>query len=171
MRHLVYTILITKNGTSCHLWSKETLVKHQKISKYYENNCPTNFILLFLSLLAPPIVKRSQIYSGIYFIFLKHALRETWRCFDIKFIPQWLDRKSSYQVNQSLATEFLQLNCPYFRLKLCEISWVTKIVKEVMFGEVWGELETKKFFRDRRLHFLLFFMSLLTAVIVKNSFI
>ena len=27
------------SNTSFHLWSKENLVKHQRVSKYYENNC------------------------------------------------------------------------------------------------------------------------------------
>ena len=29
-----------------HLWWKENLVKHQKVSKYYENDYLQNFILL-----------------------------------------------------------------------------------------------------------------------------
>ena len=36
---LVYTMFITNNCASFHLWCKENLVKHQKVWKYYENNC------------------------------------------------------------------------------------------------------------------------------------
>ena len=32
-------MFISNNCTSFHLWRKENLVKHQKISKCYENDC------------------------------------------------------------------------------------------------------------------------------------
>ena len=35
----VYTMFITNNHASFHLWWKENLAKHQKASKYYENDC------------------------------------------------------------------------------------------------------------------------------------
>ena len=38
-RQLVYTMLISNNRTSFHLWRKENLVKHQRVLKYYENDC------------------------------------------------------------------------------------------------------------------------------------
>ena len=44
---------------------KQNLVKHQKVSKHYENGCLLNFLLLFISLLAVPIVKRSHIWARI----------------------------------------------------------------------------------------------------------
>ena len=40
---------------------KERLVKHQKVSKYYENDYLKNFLLLFMSLLTAAIVKNSHI--------------------------------------------------------------------------------------------------------------
>ena len=43
MRQFVYTLFITTNPASFHLWWKWSLVKHQKFSKYYENDC--SFIL------------------------------------------------------------------------------------------------------------------------------
>ena len=39
MRQLVYVMFITNNRASFHLWGKENLVKHQKVSKCYENRC------------------------------------------------------------------------------------------------------------------------------------
>ena len=39
MRQLVYTMFISNNRASFHLWWKEHFVKHQKVSKYYENDC------------------------------------------------------------------------------------------------------------------------------------
>ena len=38
VRQLVYITLISNNRASFHLWRKENLVKHQKVSKYYEND-------------------------------------------------------------------------------------------------------------------------------------
>ena len=32
-------MFITNSHSSFHLWSKENLVKHQKVSKYYEHDC------------------------------------------------------------------------------------------------------------------------------------
>ena len=39
MKQLAYTMFISNNRASFHLWSKENLVKHQRVSKYYENDC------------------------------------------------------------------------------------------------------------------------------------
>ena len=56
-----------------------------------------------MSLLAVFIVKNSHILAGIYFIFLKKVLDQTWKAFNNKFGHYWKDRKSSYQVGQILA--------------------------------------------------------------------
>ena len=42
-------MFITNNRATLHLWWKENLVKHQKVSKYYENDCLKNFLVLFMS--------------------------------------------------------------------------------------------------------------------------
>ena len=49
---------ITNNHGSVYMWWKENLVKHQKVSKYYNHDCPQNFILLFMPSLKVPIVKK-----------------------------------------------------------------------------------------------------------------
>ena len=67
-------MFITPNHASFHLWCIENLVKYQKISKYYATDCLQTFILLFMFLLTAPIVKNSNILTGIYFIFLKNVL-------------------------------------------------------------------------------------------------
>ena len=38
MRQLVHTVFVSNNRASFHLWWKENLVKHQEVSKYYEND-------------------------------------------------------------------------------------------------------------------------------------
>ena len=32
-------MFMSNNRASFNLWSKENLVKHQRVAKYYENNC------------------------------------------------------------------------------------------------------------------------------------
>ena len=44
-------MLISKNRASFHLWRKENLLKHHKVSKYYKSGCLEKFILIFLPLL------------------------------------------------------------------------------------------------------------------------
>ena len=36
MKQLVYKVFLSNNRASFHLWLKKNLVKHQKVSKYYE---------------------------------------------------------------------------------------------------------------------------------------
>ena len=40
---LVYTMFIVHNHASFHLWWKENLLTHQKVSKYYENDWGSKF--------------------------------------------------------------------------------------------------------------------------------
>ena len=54
---------------------RENLLNHQKVSKNYEHDCLQNFILLFMSLLVTLFVENSNIFAGIYFIFLKKLPR------------------------------------------------------------------------------------------------
>ena len=55
---LIYQF-ININHSSFHLWGKENLLNHQKISKYYEHDYLQNFLLLFMSLLTALIVENS----------------------------------------------------------------------------------------------------------------
>ena len=73
----------TDNHASLDGRLKENLVKHQRVSKYYENECLQNFILLFCFVRAP-IVKNSHIWTGIYFFFRKNLLKQIyWKGSDI----------------------------------------------------------------------------------------
>ena len=56
-----------------------------------------------MSLLTALIVKNSYILAGIYYVFLKNVLYQTWKAFHTKFGPQCKDRESSYQVRGTLA--------------------------------------------------------------------
>ena len=74
-------------------------------------------------------------------------LKQTWHSFNTKFQTQWKDRESSYHV-----TIIVVLFCHSIALILALNSVkdlrVTKNVKEIKFGGVWGELESKKVSRD-----------------------
>ena len=142
MRILVFTLFITNNRPSFNSWLKETVVKRQEVSKYYENDCLQNFLLRFMSLLKANFVKNIHIWARIYFLLAKNLLQQNWNSFNTKFQPQSKLRKSSYEVTQLLA-----VFCYLIALILGENSVkgfpVTKIFKEIMFGEVWDELESK----------------------------
>ena len=122
VRQLVYTMFITNYRVSFHLLWKENLAKHQKFSTYFENKCLQFFIiiifffffilfnfiffiiffLLFMSLSTVPIVKKRYL-AGIYFIFQKNVLKQTWKSFNTKFRPQCKDWKTSLPAKQILA--------------------------------------------------------------------
>ena len=56
-----------------------------------------------MSLLTVKFGKGSHIWARIYLIFLKNVLKQNSNSFNIKFWPQWKDRKISYRVRQVLA--------------------------------------------------------------------
>ena len=47
VRQLVYTMFISNNRASFQFWRKENLVKHQRVSQYYENDCFTLYLYSF----------------------------------------------------------------------------------------------------------------------------
>ena len=77
---------------------KRSLVKHQKLSKYYEKDCVENFLLLFKFLLTGEFVINSHIKARIYFVFLKIILTQT-----RNFINVDINISQSYQGRQILA--------------------------------------------------------------------
>ena len=72
VRRLAHNMFMRDN----HLWWKKNLVKHQIVSKYYENEYLQNYILLFMSLLTIKSIKNSHIKARIYFTFLKNILKQ-----------------------------------------------------------------------------------------------
>ena len=145
MRMLVFTLFITNNRPSFNSWLKETVVKRQEVSKYYENDCLQNFLLRFMSLLKANFVKNIHIWARIYFLLAKSLLQQNRNSFNTIFQPQSKFRKSSYEVRQLLA-----VFCYLIALILGENSvksfGVIKIVKEIMFGGIWRQVRFKKMF-------------------------
>ena len=64
----VYTMFITNNHDSFHMWWKENLGKHWKVSKYYDQDRLKNILLHFTSLLRAPIFKNSHFLAEIFFL-------------------------------------------------------------------------------------------------------
>ena len=62
---------MNNNRPSFHLWRRENLVKHKKVSKYYEKDSLQNFLSLFMSLLTAKFVRNGHTYARIYFFFSK----------------------------------------------------------------------------------------------------
>ena len=70
-------MFVSNNRPSIHLLVKGNLVKHQKVSKYYEIDCLQNFILFFMLLLTTKFVKTSHTRDRIFFILMKDVLKQT----------------------------------------------------------------------------------------------
>ena len=65
-------MFITSNHGSFHLWLKDRLAKHKKVSKFLDHDYLQNFLLLFMFFLTASFVKSSShILAGFYFMFLK----------------------------------------------------------------------------------------------------
>ena len=146
MRQLVYTILISNNCSSLHLWWTENLVKLQQVSKYDEKDCLQIFLLLLMSLLETKFVKNSHILGKIYLIFLKNVLKKTRNSFNTKFQAQWKACSSSYQLKQILAV-FFDLISLILGQSSVEVLGVNEIVKEIKFEGVLDKLKSKKIFQ------------------------
>ena len=140
MRQLVYTMLISNNRPSFHLWWKENLGILQQVSKYYEKDCLQIFLLLLMSLLKTKFVKNIHLLGKIYLMFLKNVLKQTRNSFNTKFQAQWKARKSSYQVRQILPL-FCDLIPLILRQSSVEVLGVTEIVKEIKFEAFLGKLK------------------------------
>ena len=69
-------MIINNNRAMFHLWWKENLAKHEKVSKNYENDCQQNFILLLMSLLRAAIVKKCHFLARTYFYLSKTCPRK-----------------------------------------------------------------------------------------------
>ena len=80
--------------------------------------------------------------------FYKNVLKQTLKFFNTKFWAQWKGQKSSYQIRQILAL-FCSLNALILDWNSMSGLRVTKIVKEIKFKGVWGELESKKGFQRK----------------------
>ena len=77
----MYTMLITNNHNSFHLQGKKNLVRRQKVSKYYGQDCLKYFLLHFMSSLRAAIFENCHFAAEIYFIFLKTHPRSNFKCF------------------------------------------------------------------------------------------
>ena len=144
-------MIIRNTRTLFRLWWKENLVKHPKVSKYYETDCLQNFLLFFMFLLTVKLVKNIHIEARIFSVFLKNVLKQTWNSLNTKFQLQWKHQNSSYQVRQILGL-FLPLDCSNFRSKQCErlYSYVKYQTNQV--SRCLGRFRIKKKFPETISH-------------------
>ena len=70
-------MFIGNDRASFHFWAQEHLLKHQRVSKYYHNDCLQNVLSHFMSLFTAKLVKNSHTRAKIYFIFLENVLKQT----------------------------------------------------------------------------------------------
>ena len=70
-------MFVSNNRPLIYLLVKGNLVKHQKVSKYYEIDCLQNFILFFMLLLTTKFVKTSHTRDRTFFILMKDVLKQT----------------------------------------------------------------------------------------------
>ena len=107
---------------------KKKLIKHQKVSKYYDRHCLKNLLLHFMSLLIVPIFKNSHAVVEIYFIFLKTRPKSNFK--DFQFLNWTLvKRPEKYLLSKTNFIISLQTNYSNFQSKLFKGSRVSKIVK------------------------------------------
>ena len=70
-------MFIRNDRASFHFWASEHLLKHQRVSKYYHNDCLQNVLSRFMSLLTATLDKNSHTCDKIYFIFPENVLKQT----------------------------------------------------------------------------------------------
>ena len=98
-------MFISNNCASLQLQWKETLVKHQTDSKFYEKDSLQIFILHFMSLLRAKFPKNSRIWARISFNFLGNVPKPTSNASNAKFnLSEKIGNAVSYQVRQIFAT-------------------------------------------------------------------
>ena len=112
------------------------------MSKYYVHGFFQDFILHFMSLLTAPIASRNL--AGIYLIFLKNVLDQTWKSFKIEFGPKQKYWKKSYQVWINL-TLFYNLVALILGCYCVKGLMVAKIIK-IWRGTEW--VRGKKLFPE-----------------------
>ena len=123
-------MFISNNRALPHFGGKKSLVKHQKVSKRYEKDCPQNFLLLFMFLLKRKFAKNCDIFARIHLNILKNVVTQIWKYFNTKIQLQWNDCKSSYQISKVLLSfgKLIALILGYSSVKDLR---VTKIVKKL----------------------------------------
>ena len=121
-----------------HLWWNENLVKHQRVSIYYENDSLQNILLHYISLLTAKFVEKCPLKARIYFTFLENILKQTLNSFNTNPQHQWKYQRPNCQVGKVFA-----LFCNLIALTLDENDVkelrVATIAKKIKFEGAWGK--------------------------------
>ena len=96
MRKFVYTMFVSNNRASFPLWWKENLLKHQKVSKYFESGCssydvnknspevPLDTLQKILHKLGEPIFEDDFLFNVI----CKNLLQMTHACVNLSVFSE-----------------------------------------------------------------------------------
>ena len=136
-------MFVSNNRTSFHLWWKENLVKHGKVSKYYQTDCRScsRNALILQSLLICSFqvcsfkinhmyLKSQKSFSFIYVIIFKVL---NMRCF-FQVSQDLQNFLETFHINVRLTSyciiaSFLSQCSLFFPLKMCENLWLSDIFK------------------------------------------
>ena len=111
-------MLITNNCASFDLCGMENLVRHQNVSKYYENNCLRLFFAFYVSFNSCNCQK--QLYLSWNLLFLsKIRPKTTFKVFQYQILTS-VKKSEKHLANKPNFSTFLQLSYLNFKLKLCE---------------------------------------------------
>ena len=134
VRHFVNTMFISNYQPTFHLWWKKNLVKHRKVLKYYETNCRSKDVLVFVFYLWRHFLTNLP-SSAANFVYNTSLSRNT------RFLI------SGQSFNQSLR-KLLQMESTYFEtLKLQKkiVKCLLKGVKQPPIYEVIFQSSSKHF--------------------------
>ena len=84
--------------------------------------------------------KQSYLGWNLLYLSKKNVVKQTWKSFNSKFGPQSNYRKDSYQGRQ-IRTLFCNSVSLILSKNCGKCLWVTKVVKEIKFEEIWGKLK------------------------------
>ena len=136
--------------TLCLACSERTICLTIKKSQKIMNTISAEFSFIFKSSLSTLIFRSSQILAGIYFMFFKNVLGNTWKSFNANFAPQWKDRGSSYRVRQ-VSAYFRKLVALILGQNCVKGLTVTNINKKQKFEAVSFELKERNCFQRQSL--------------------
>ena len=98
MRQLLYTMFISNNRnnrTSSYLWRAKNLLKHPKVSKYYETDCRLPFLSLIVWISHLPFSSISLITVFLSFPFVSFLFVKIFRFFFFCMLPDEISLKLS----------------------------------------------------------------------------
>ena len=120
VRQLVYTIFITNNYNSFHLWWKENLVKHQIVWKYYDQDCCKNLLKNINQTfrVVHYLTWKLELVSDILGMIVSYQNKLAWVLFcSINCGKKWLSEKKKLLTEFTKCHQKFRRTCPHHLLK------------------------------------------------------